>query len=132
MPEALRALKIRTPAEPEKPQRITLGFGSCTDFPDNHLWTRIARECPDGMVLLGDTPYIDSTDLKWMRWAYRRFASIPQVAEAFRMIPFWATWDDHDFGRNNSNGTLPNKENARQAFAEYRPLRSVGEKGQGA
>ncbi|MES2692391.1 MAG: alkaline phosphatase D family protein [Verrucomicrobiota bacterium] len=127
----LAPLTVRVPPPVELAASVTLGFGSCSDFPDSAVWTRIAAECRDGMVLLGDTPYIDTTELRWVRWAYRRFASTPQFAAAFRQIPFWGTWDDHDFGRNDSDGTLPGKEFSRQAFLEYRPNLQSGEDGQG-
>jgi alkaline phosphatase D len=130
-PFALPPLTLRTAVSPETPARVALGFGSCADFPDNSIWTKIAEECPDGMVLLGDTPYIDTTKLPWMRWAYRRFSSIPQFARAFQKIPFWGTWDDHDFGANNSDGTLPAKDVSRRAFVEYRPMVNIGEQGLG-
>lgn len=91
----------------------------------------MAEECPDGMVLLGDTPYIDATELRWQRWAYRRFASIPQVAGASRSIPVWGTWDDHDFGKDAADGTLPGKENVRKAFLEYRANVDAGQDGEG-
>ena len=127
----LRALALQTPARPDEPAKVVLGFGSCIDFPENPIWARIAAECPDGMVMLGDTPYIDTTKLEGLRWAYRRLASNRSVAAALRQIPFWATWDDHDFGRNNSNGTLPGKENSLRAFREYRPMPQIGEHGRG-
>jgi alkaline phosphatase D len=43
----------------------------------------------------------------------------------------YSTWDDHDFGRNDTDGNLEGKENSRQAFSEHRPNPSVGENGQG-
>ena len=63
-----------------------------------------------------------------MRWAYRRLAENPTLVDAFQRVPFWATWDDH-YWLNASDGTLPNKENSRKAFVEYRPLPNVGENG---
>jgi alkaline phosphatase D len=130
-PCKISPISFRTAPEPHEPTKVVLGFGSCADFPDNYLWTRIAADCPDGMVLLGDTPYIDSTELRWQRWAYRRFSSAPRFLEAFQKIPMWATWDDHDFGKNAADGTLPGKENSIKAFREYRPNWTSGENGQG-
>lgn len=129
---ALKPLTLRTATPQEEPAKVVLGFGSCVEFPANHIWTRVADECADGFVLLGDTPYIDTTKLDAMRWAYRRFAMNPTLVAAFQKIPFWATWDDHDFGRNAADGTMPNKEFSRRAFAEYRPLPHFGENGLGA
>ena len=43
----------------------------------------------------------------------------------------YATWDDHDFGRNDTNGNLPGKENSRRAFVEYHANPSYGDGKQG-
>ena len=127
----LEPIELRTAVSPATPARVTLAFGSCASYADSSIWTRMAAECPDGMVLLGDTPYIDSTELRWQRWAYRRFASIPQLSAASRRIPVWGTWDDHDFGKDASDGTLPGKEQVRKAFLEYRSNADAGTGGQG-
>lgn len=124
-------LTLQTAPAAGEPAKVTLAFGSCADFPANPIWTRMADECPDGIVMLGDTPYIDTTLLDAMRWAYRRFASNVTLAAALQRVPFWGTWDDHDFGRNSADGTLPGKDVSRRVFADYRPLPGVGENGAG-
>jgi alkaline phosphatase D len=129
---ALPSLTFQTAPAAGEPAKVTISFGSCVDFGENPIWTRIADESPDGFVMLGDTPYIDTTKLDAMRWAYRRFASIPTLAAALQRIPFWGTWDDHDFGENAADGTMPNKSISRRIFAEYRPLPHVGENGIGS
>lgn len=123
--------RFRTAPEPNQPTQVTLTFGSCASSTPSEIWTRMKLEGSDAVVLLGDTPYIDVTDLDGVRDAYRRFASVPQLAETMRSIPFWDTWDDHDFGRNDSDGTLPGKENSRRGFLEYRANETFGENGQG-
>ena len=80
----------------------------------------------DGLVLIGDTPYIDSTDLAVARAKHRKFLAVPELARLIQHTPMWATWDDHDFGRNDSDGRLEGKENTRQAFVEYRANASYG------
>jgi alkaline phosphatase D len=82
---------------------------------------------PDALVLLGDTPYIDSTDLVIQRARYGEFAAVEEFADLLRGRPFYATWDDHDFGRNDTDGRLDGKENARRAFIEYRPNPTYGD-----
>jgi alkaline phosphatase D len=127
------ALRFRTAPPIGQRSRVKLGFGSCAleDEGTRAVWRRVAAEDVDGFVLLGDTPYIDKTDLPTQRRRYREFAVVPEFQQLLQGRPFWGTWDDHDFGRNDSDGLLPGKENARRAFCEYRPQTSHGVRGQG-
>ena len=107
--------------------KVSLAFGSCAESTPLELWSQMDEHETDGLVLLGDTPYIDSTDLAFQRKKHREFLEIPELANYGRTHPVWGTWDDHDFGRNDSDGNLPGKENSRKAFLEYRALDSYGQ-----
>ena len=73
------------------------------------------------LYLMGDTPYINSSDLAVIRQKHRDFLNMPSVATLMRHTSVVGTWDDHDFGINNSNGaTFSGKESTRQGFVEYR------------
>lgn len=111
--------------------KISLAFGSCADMASIPLWTQMEEQGAEGLVLLGDTPYIDKTDLRTAREKHRQFLSVPSLAKLIRHTPTWGTWDDHDFGRNDSDGRLPGKENTRQAFVEYRANEQFGHDDQG-
>jgi alkaline phosphatase D len=109
-------------------------IGSCADerkFPDQLVWSRIRESKPSAVVLIGDTPYIDSTDLEVQRRRYREFFAQPQMAETLLAIPFYATWDDHDYAGNDLFGDIKGRENSRRAFLEYHPPGDYGENGQG-
>ena len=110
-----------------------IAFGSCADEGEgsSSVWRRIDADEATAIVLLGDTPYIDTTDLETQRARYRAFASVPAFASLVSHTPLYSTWDDHDFGKNDTDGNLPGKENSRQAFREYRPNPSFGENEQG-
>ena len=122
---------FHTAPDPDQAAQVTLAFGSCADFETSSIWTRMKDEGAQGVVMMGDTPYIDTTNLDDVRSAYRRFSSVQTLAETMRSTPFWGTWDDHDFGRNDSDGTMPGKENSRRGFVEYRPNPSFGHDQQG-
>ena len=122
---------FRTAPPSKAPGKVRLAIGSCADLNPIKLWSDIENDRVDGLVLLGDTPYIDSTDLKIARRRHREFLSIKPLAKLICHTPTWATWDDHDFGGNDTNGTLKGKENTRQAFTEYRALSNFGHDGQG-
>ena len=118
---------------PRNSSQATIAFGSCAKEAEGsgRVWNRINALDPDALVLLGDTPYIDTTELKTQRRRYREFAAFPPFAKLAAHIPVYATWDDHDFGRNDTDGRLEGKENSRRAFIEYRPNPTAGEDGKG-
>jgi alkaline phosphatase D len=113
--------------------RCRIVFGSCADEKagSSTVWRRIEADDPSALVLLGDTPYIDTTDLVRQRSRYRDFAGVPAFADLVAHVPLYSTWDDHDFGRNDTDGNLAGKENSRRAVMEHRPNPSLGEAGEG-
>lgn len=120
--------RFTTPPTPHAVSSVRIAFATCAyeDESTRAVWRRIKQSDITALVLGGDTPYIDSTDLAVQNRRYREFASVPEMMELMRSIPNWSTWDDHDFGKNDSDGTLPGKENARQAFLNYRAQVSYG------
>lgn len=110
-----------------------LAFGSCADESPGttSAWRRIAMLAPDAVVLLGDTPYIDTTELATQRRRYREFAVAPGFRDLARSTPIYGTWDDHDFATNDGFGDLEGRVDARRAFMEYRPNPGYGEAGAG-
>ncbi len=119
---------IRTPASTTTSQRIA--FASCANdlrFPNQPIWQRLQESGIDALVLLGDTPYIDTTDLQVQRQRRRAFHRVPELAALLARVPVWTTWDDHDFGKNDVDGNLPGKERSRQALLEWSALASYGD-----
>lgn len=124
--------RFRTSARDDIPAKVTLAFGSCassTDFFE--IWKQIDDQQVDGLVLLGDTPYIDSSDRDFNRKRHRDFLSIPTLAAMGKQTPIWGTWDDHDFGGNDTDGTVKDKKKIRQVFTEYRAHDQFGDGEQG-
>jgi len=106
----------------------TACFVSCVDIEENPLWKGIANVSPDVICLMGDTPYIDSSDLNIVRQRQREFLRIPVLSDLIHHTPTLGTWDDHDFGRNNGNGRnmADGKTSTRQGFVEYRAHAQYG------
>ncbi|MCC9643377.1 alkaline phosphatase D family protein [Rhodopirellula sp. JC740] len=122
------AQSFRTAPPTDRAAKTVLAMGSCassTEFFD--IWTRIASTNPDGLMLLGDTPYIDNSELAINRKRHREFLSIPTLALLGASTPIWGTWDDHDFGGNDTDGKVSNKHLIRQAFTEYRAQKQFGD-----
>lgn len=122
-------LKFRTApsAISKTPVRLAFGSGSSYTEGSGQVWDRIVQSNIDGMVLLGDTPYIDATDFKTQRMKYRGFSSFSNFKKFAQSKPFWGTWDDHDFAYNDSDGTAKGKENSLKVFKEFRPNGSFGD-----
>mgnify|MGYP000867447855 CR=1 FL=1 len=81
----------------------------------------------DLILMMGDNHYGNSPDLAKQRAAYlgqRQSSGFRQTTER---IPTYGIWDDHDFGPNDSDGTLPGKESALKAFLEHWANPSAGE-----
>ena len=120
--------RLRTASLPEQSARTVLGMGSCassTEFFD--IWTQIATHNIDALMLLGDTPYIDNRQLSVNRARHREFLSIPTLSALAASTPVWGTWDDHDFGGNDTDGKVSGKADIRQAFTEYRAQIQYGD-----
>jgi len=118
-----------TTDEKEPTTTVRVAFGSCAreDEGSSAVWRQMYAADPHAVVLLGDTPYIDSTDLAVQRRRYAEFAAVADFRRLLRNRSLYSTWDDHDFGRNDTDGNLPGKENSRRAFMEYRPNPSFGD-----
>jgi alkaline phosphatase D len=127
------SFQTRTLRLPESDPRVVIGMGSCvssTSF--DELWQQAGKQKIEAFCLLGDTPYIDSNKLAANREARRVFwGHLPALGSLAKRIPFWNTWDDHDFGKNDSDGLMPKKEEIRKAFLEYNALASYGEEDHG-
>ncbi len=125
---------FRTLAPAEQITGARLAFGSCAShdrFESQPIWTAIQRMEPEALVLLGDTPYIDSTKLAHQRQRYAEFWQIPELRPLAASVPVTSTWDDHDFATNDQVGAQPGRENSRQAFLEYHPQSDVGDGSRG-
>lgn len=118
---------FRAPPAPGEPAKVVLGLGSCAPSDPNRIWTQVMEEGCQGFVFLGDTPYVDTSNLAEARERHRTFLSQPEIAQMIRQMPCWGTWDDHDFGRNDGHGDFPGKHVCRLAFTEYRANADFGQ-----
>lgn len=118
-----------TPPNTDQPAKIRLAISSCAreDAGSRTVWNRMAQENVDAVLLLGDTPYIDSTRLAVQMRRHDEFAAVPEYQKLLQSRPCWWTWDDHDFAGNDSSGLSLGKENSRYAFQRYRPQSQYGD-----
>lgn len=118
-----------TAPEKDLPSKVRIAISSCAreDAGSRAVWNRMASEQVDAVLLIGDTPYIDSTDIEKQTRRHREFAAVPEYQALLRSRPCWWTWDDHDFAGNDASGLAAGKENSRLVYSRYRPQASYGD-----
>lgn len=124
---------FRTVSDAREGKAVSIAFVSCVDEKPNGIWPEMEKLNIDTLFLMGDTPYIDSSDLGVVRTKHRNFLRLPDVAALASHIPTVGVWDDHDFGRNNGNGLnmAKGKSKTRQGFVEYRAHSQYGNGNEG-
>lgn len=101
--------------------KTVIAFGA--DIDQNKvqpIWNTILASNPDVFLFLGDNVYIDSGDEKVMRAQYKKLAENPGYRALLeRKIPLMATWDDHDYGKNDAGGDFFAKAKSQQVFLDF-------------
>ena len=98
----------------------TIAFGSCAfQFTKQDIWPKIQMNDPDCWIWLGDNIYGDSENIDVIERKYAKLKANSYYQEFNSAQPVYATWDDHDYGSNNSGKYYPTKEESRLAFLDF-------------
>lgn len=109
------------------------GVGAVLDpnrLSNHSVFDVIAGLDPLMFVHMGDLHYYDlgtepssvaAGTLANYRRAYDDVLLQPRQANLYRSVAWAYSWDDHDYGPNNSDGTLATKVNAQSAYRERAP-----------
>lgn len=100
-------------------------FGSCVN--ENRamgFWDVIAAQNPQAFLLIGDNVYGDTAttmaaDVPTLANSYRKLSSRQEFARFRRIVQMMTTWDDHDYGANDSGGSFAFKEYTERMYEEY-------------
>lgn len=97
-----------------------IAFGSCLhqDYPQP-LLDVIAGQAPQLMLLLGDNVYADAEDEATLREAYAALGRREEYARLRAVVPVLATWDDHDYGRNDAGAEYPLREVSQRVMLDF-------------
>jgi alkaline phosphatase D len=82
-------------------------------------WDAVNRFGPQIFVLMGDNVYVDATTAPAFEAAYRALEAVSGFQRLRANARLLATWDDHDFGRNDAGSEFPAKATAQQAFLSF-------------
>lgn len=100
-------------------------FGSCNHHArSQHMWPLIEAQNPDlvlaiGDNIYGDNGYLGEANLASFIKAYTQQASHPEFRSLRSKVPMLATWDDHDYGPNDSGGTFAFREWSETLFETF-------------
>ena len=128
---------IALPAAAEDRSLTRVAFASCADQ-DRPLpiLDRIVALKPDLYLAMGDNIYADLKpepgldEVASMKAKYDRLATLPGWQKLVATCPVLATWDDHDYGKNDQGVDYPHKVESQRLFCDFfkvpadAPLRS--------
>ncbi len=105
-------------ADEERLSRIS--FGSCAkqDRPQP-IWDAIVSGSPELFVFLGDNIYGDSADMDVLRTKYELLNNQPGYKKLKQICPVIATWDDHDYGKDDSGAEFTMRRESQQVFLDF-------------
>ena len=125
------------------PPDFSFLFGACSYFNEPQydrpgrgygqgveIFETMGRSGADFMIWGGDNLYLRESDWSsasgiWYR--YQTDRRTPELQAFLAAMPHYATWDDHDFGPNNSNKAYELKHVTLDAFTRYWANRTWGE-----
>jgi alkaline phosphatase D len=129
MPRRLLAavlwLALAVPAAADDRVVTRVAFGSCADQDKPcPIWDAVAAARPDVLVLLGDTVYADLDKSKkvtaeLIRSKYDTLDRVEPFKKLKAAVPLLATWDDHDYGKNDADATWPLKDESQRVFLDF-------------
>ena len=99
---------------------FTIAFGSCNKQNiENILWKEIIKNKPNLWIWGGDNIYADTHDMNKLKNEYATLKNQKGYLSLTNNIPVMATWDDHDYGKNDSGIESPTKKEAQQVFLDF-------------
>ncbi len=116
--------RVRTAPAPTA--KVRIGFGSCSRAAAQPIFGPMSGANLDMFLFLGDNHYANSPYVEAHRYHYRRLGQMDPRREFAAGVPILATWDDHDFVANNSDGACGGREEALHGFREAWPNPSFG------
>lgn len=95
-------------------------YGSCIHQDhEQPIWKVINQEQADLFVFLGDNIYGDTRDMDVLKSKYEKLGSNKGFQTLKDNTPIVATWDDHDFGENDTGRDYPFKEASRKIMLDF-------------
>jgi len=111
-----------------------IAFGSCghQDKPIP-LFNDIAAQAPDLFIFLGDNIYGDTKNGRVLQGKYAQLLAKESYQNLKKSTRILATWDDHDFGKNDAGKEFSRKKRFKKLFLDFfdEPKESIRRSQQG-
>ncbi len=111
--------ELRTAPEDGAAGLFTMAFGSCSKDDAQPVFGAVVAWDPDLFLFIGDNHYGNTDHLSDLRQHYRWAHERPLRSDLLATTSSLATWDDHDFVGNNTDGSEPGRDTALRVFQEY-------------
>jgi len=97
-----------------------IAFGSCgKESRPQPIWKAVVSAQPDVFIFAGDNIYADTVNMKVMRAKYARLAAKPSFQKLLQKVPILATWDDHDYGKDDSGADYKMRVESQEIFLDF-------------
>jgi alkaline phosphatase D len=99
---------------------VKIVYGSCArQERAQQMWSLIDQEKADLFMMLGDNVYADASDEQTLRKTYALLEAQPSFQKLRKSTKILATWDDHDYGLNDSGNDNPIKDISRTVMLDF-------------
>jgi alkaline phosphatase D len=97
-----------------------IALGSCArQNQPQPIWSTIVKSKPQLFLFIGDNIYGDTENMNTLRSKYAQLGNIEGYKKLLNTCPLLATWDDHDYGRNDAGIEYAKKVESQKIFLEF-------------
>ena len=112
-PQKVKTVKFKT-------NLSQIAFGSCAkEYKDQPILETVLTKKPELFIYLGDNIYGDSRDMEVLKAKYKKLAAKKEFQNLRANCMVLATWDDHDYGENDSGRHYPFKAESKEIFLDF-------------
>ena len=106
--------------EDSAPSDLIIAIGSCNkQYLQNILWDDVLANNPKVWVWGGDNIYGDTQDMQLLQNKYENQNIQKGYAAIKKNMRVLGTWDDHDYGLNDTGEEFPKKKESQQLFLDF-------------
>lgn len=104
----------------EAQKELVIAFGSCNhQWEEQPIWDKIDAQHPDIWIWLGDIIYADTESMIKMKSDYDLQTSNDEYQDFITDKIVYGTWDDHDYGANNSGKDYAQKDSSKMLLLDF-------------